>query len=266
MSSSTKSVRKLTVDLANDNNDSNAVKQDTRFNDIFNVLDKDGNGTLDRVEAYSLVRLWDDEKDLNESLKKNIKTILGVSAVIILLLIGTTFGATFVAVKASKDSSVTTTGALMTKDGSQQLSTVSHGTHFNLFNSSDDTPVCIAVEEFESMKQATLDGSKVVLDIEVESDEAEAENTHDIRSVDGEGTTITEGTVCYGGIGGICFVKSDCATDSHRALWESRGLSGSGASAESCECKGTWYPYDCGRIVTETYRGTWCRPWKYTGK
>ena len=63
---------------------------------------------------------------------------------VILLLGACTFGAVFVAVKATKDTQVSTSGALMNKEGSRMLSTVAQGTRFQLFNNSEDTPLCVS--------------------------------------------------------------------------------------------------------------------------
>ena len=62
----------------------------------------------------------------------------------ILLLGACTFGAVFVAVKATKDTQVSTSGALMNKEGTRMLSTVAQGTRFQLFNTSEDTPLCVS--------------------------------------------------------------------------------------------------------------------------
>ena len=50
----------------------------------------------------------------------------------------------FIAVKATKDTKESSSGALMTKDGSRQLSTISQGTRFQLFNTSEDCPKRLA--------------------------------------------------------------------------------------------------------------------------
>ena len=63
----------------------------------------------------------------------------------ILLLGACTFGAVFVAVKATKDTQVSLSGALMNKEGSRMLSTVAQGTRFQLFNTSEDTPLCVSM-------------------------------------------------------------------------------------------------------------------------
>jgi hypothetical protein len=63
--------------------------------------------------------------------------------VVIVLLGACTFGAVFVAVKATKDTQVSSSGALMNKEGSHMHSTVAQGTRFQLFNSSEDTPLCV---------------------------------------------------------------------------------------------------------------------------
>ena len=119
-------------------------------------------------EAFLLIQQWDEMNDRNTTLKKNQKKIAGIASAIILLLAGSIFGATFVAVHLSKETSVDDSGALMSKDGSHELSTLARGTRLNLFNSSDDTPLCIHVEEFEAIKESVLVGSKVILDIEYE--------------------------------------------------------------------------------------------------
>jgi len=95
-------------------------------------------------EAYTLVRLLELEKTKSKSLKHYLGLVAGVSAVVILLLGACTFGAVFVAVKATKDTQVSTSGALMNKEGSRMLSTVAQGTRFQLFNTSEDTPLCVS--------------------------------------------------------------------------------------------------------------------------
>jgi predicted AAA+ superfamily ATPase len=95
-------------------------------------------------EAYTLVRLFELEKTKTKSLKNQLGLVVGASALVILLLGACTFGAVFVAVKATKDTQVSTSGALMNKEGSRMLSTVAHGTRFQLFNTSEDTPLCVS--------------------------------------------------------------------------------------------------------------------------
>ena len=70
--------------------------------------------------------------------------MVGISAAVILVLGACTFGAVFVAVKATKDTQVSSSGALMNKEGSRMLSTVAQGTRFQLFNTSEDTPLCVS--------------------------------------------------------------------------------------------------------------------------
>ena len=94
-------------------------------------------------EAYTLVRLFELEKTKSKSLKHYLGLVAGVSAVVILLLGACTFGAVFVAVKATKDTQVSTLG-LMNKEGAQMLSTVAQGTRFQLFNNSEDMPLCVS--------------------------------------------------------------------------------------------------------------------------
>jgi hypothetical protein len=95
-------------------------------------------------EAYALVRLFELEKTKTKSLKKYLGLVVVASALVILLLGACTFGAVFVAVKATKDTQVSTSGALMNKEGSKMLSTVAQGARFQLFNSSADTPLCVS--------------------------------------------------------------------------------------------------------------------------
>jgi hypothetical protein len=75
-------------------------------------------------EAYALVRLFEVEKTKSKALKNYLGAVVGASLVVILLLGACTFGAVFVAVKATKDTQVTLSGALMNKEGSKMLSTV----------------------------------------------------------------------------------------------------------------------------------------------
>jgi hypothetical protein len=95
-------------------------------------------------EAYTLVRLFELEKTKSKSLKHYLGLVVGVSTLVILLLGACTFGAVFVAVKATKDTQVSSSGALMNKEGSQMLSTVAQGTRFQLYNTSEDTPLCVS--------------------------------------------------------------------------------------------------------------------------
>ena len=95
-------------------------------------------------EAYALVRLFEAEKTKSKALKNYLGAVVGVSLVVILLLGACTFGAVFVAVKATKDTQVSLSGALMNKEGSKMLSTVAQGARFQLFNSSGDTPLCVS--------------------------------------------------------------------------------------------------------------------------
>ena len=96
-------------------------------------------------EAYALAKLLDAERANSASLKKSLFVVAGTSAVVALLLGASVFGAVFMAVQATKDSQVSSSGALMSKDGSQQLSTVAQGTLFQLFNTSEDTPLCVSI-------------------------------------------------------------------------------------------------------------------------
>ena len=59
--------------------------------------------------------------DTAGSLKNYLSLVVGASALVILLLGACTFGAVFVAVKATKDTQVSSSGALMNKEGSQVL-------------------------------------------------------------------------------------------------------------------------------------------------
>ena len=95
-------------------------------------------------ESYTLVRLFELEKTKSTSLKKYLCAVVGISAAVILVLGACTFGAVFVAVKAMKDTQVSSSGALMNKEGSRMLSTVAQGTRFQLFNTSEDTPLCVS--------------------------------------------------------------------------------------------------------------------------
>ena len=95
-------------------------------------------------EAYALVRLFEVEKAKSKALKNYLGAVVGASLVVILLLGACTFGAVFVAVKATKDTRVSLSGALMNKEGSKMLSTVAQGARFQLFNSSEDTPLCVS--------------------------------------------------------------------------------------------------------------------------
>lgn len=259
MSVPTKSVRNLAVDLATaDNHD--FASNDERFNSIFSMLDKDGNGTLDKEEAYALVRQWDQEKGQNAHLRKKMWTLIGISSAVIALLAGSTFGATFVAVHASKDTKVASSGALMSKDGSRQLSTIAHGNRIPVLNTTDDAPLCISLDDYELIKEGVYQGEKVVLDVEAEED-----GSHGVQVLgDGE-SYITEDRACYNVNDDnkrICFEKANCATQTHRALWESRGLSSDGA--QSCDCTENWSPYACGRVVNDPLRGWTCKGWDST--
>jgi hypothetical protein len=92
-----------------------------------------------------LVKLFELEKTKSKSLKHYLGLVVGFSALVILLLGACTFGAVFVAVKATKDTQVSSSGALMNKEGSRMLSTVAQGTRFQLFNTSEDTPLCVSM-------------------------------------------------------------------------------------------------------------------------
>lgn len=217
---SSKSTRALRNALADGNIDCEAPQS---FKEQFDLLDKDKNGTLDRNEAYQLAQLWKIQKDTNAQLKGYIGGIIGVSTLIIVLLAGATFGATFVAVAANKETSVASSGSLMNKEGSRELSTVSHGHHIGVVKTSEDEPVCIHLNEFEDMKAGILSGERVVLDIETDGT-----GTHDVKIFDGQGASISENTTCYNiddPSKELCFTKMDCGTETHRKLWESRGLS-----------------------------------------
>ena len=56
------------------------------------------------------MRQWDEQKGQNANLRKKMWTLVGVSSAVIALLAGSTFGATFVAVHASKDTKVASSG------------------------------------------------------------------------------------------------------------------------------------------------------------
>ena len=56
------------------------------------------------------MRQWDQEKGQNAYLRKKMWTLIGISSAVIALLAGSTFGATFVAVHASKDTKVASSG------------------------------------------------------------------------------------------------------------------------------------------------------------
>ena len=88
------------------------------------------------------MRLFELKKTKSKSLKHYLGLVVGASALVIILL--GAFGAVFVAVKATKDTQVATSGALMNKEGSRMLSTVAQGTRFQLFNTSEDTPLCVS--------------------------------------------------------------------------------------------------------------------------
>jgi hypothetical protein len=95
------------------------------------------------------VKLFEAEKTKSVSQKKTLCAVAGISAAVILILGASVFGAVFVAVQATKDTQVSTSGALMSKDGSRLLTTVAHGTTFQLFNtSSDDTPLCVSFNHY----------------------------------------------------------------------------------------------------------------------
>jgi hypothetical protein len=115
-----------------------------RFASIFQLLDKDGNGSLDKDEVFTFVKLLELEKSKRAGLKKNLMAVVGISVGIIALLVAAMFGAVFLAVNAMKDTAVSSSGALMTKDGSRQLSTIAQGTQFQLFNTSENVPVCVS--------------------------------------------------------------------------------------------------------------------------
>ena len=70
---------------------------------------------ITKEEAYTLVRLFELEKTKSKSLKHYLGLVAGVSALVILLLGACTFGAVFVAVKATKDTQVSTSGVLMNR-------------------------------------------------------------------------------------------------------------------------------------------------------
>ena len=91
------------------------------------------------------MRLFEAEKSKSKTLKKDLWEVVGISVAVILILGACTFGAVFVAVKATKDTQVSSSGALMNKEGSRMLSTVAQGTRFQLFNTSEDTPLCVSI-------------------------------------------------------------------------------------------------------------------------
>ena len=115
-----------------------------RFASIFQLLDKDGNGSLDKDEVFTFVKLLELEKSKRAGLKKNLMAVVGISVGIIGLLVAAMFGAVFLAVNAMKETAVSSSGALMTKDGSRQLSTIAQGTQFQLFNTSENVPICVS--------------------------------------------------------------------------------------------------------------------------
>ena len=85
---------------------------------------------------FAFVKLFESKKTNSKSLKKYMWVVAGISAGVILVLGVCTFGAVFVAVKATKDTQVSSSGALMNKEGSRMLST---------FNTSEDTPFCVSM-------------------------------------------------------------------------------------------------------------------------
>ena len=93
-------------------------------------------------EAYT--RLFDIKKTKSKSLKKYLCALAGISALAILVLGACTFGAVFIAVNATKDTQVSSPGALMNNEGSRMLSAVAQVTRFQLFNTSEDTPLCVS--------------------------------------------------------------------------------------------------------------------------
>jgi len=208
----TKSVRELAanIDSAPDNYDSN----DHRFNSIFRLLDKDNNGTLDEEEVFAFVKLFESEKTKNASLKKNLLAVVGISAAVILVMGVCTFGAVFVAVKATKDTQVSSSGALMNKEGSRMLSTVAQGTRFQLFNTSEDTPLCVAGETFEIIQSNVLQGSKVILDVEEEGIDKRT-----ILSLDAATEISSSGLTCFRSSDG----KEHCFADAQPGECDSFG-------------------------------------------
>jgi hypothetical protein len=171
--------------------------------------------------------------------------VVGVSALVILLLGACTFGAVFVAVKATKDTQVSTSGALMNKEGSRMLSTVAQGTRFQLFNTSEDTPLCVSMydgfycchlssfalshfkhhpcqhydmqiagEIFDSIQSDVLQGSKVILDVE---EEGLDERT--ILSLDAATKISTSGKTCFHSSDG----KEHCFADAQPGECNSLG-------------------------------------------
>ena len=93
---------------------------------------------------FTFVKLLELEKSKRAGLKKNLMAVVGISVGIIALLVAAMFGAVFVAVNATKDTAISSSGALMTKDGSRQLSTIAQGTQFQLFNTSENVPICVS--------------------------------------------------------------------------------------------------------------------------
>jgi hypothetical protein len=93
-------------------------------------------------EAYMLVKLFEFEKTKSKSLKK----YLSAFSALVILLLGAycTFAAVFMAVNATKDVHVSSLGALMNKEGSRMLSIVAQGARFQLFNTSEDMPLCVS--------------------------------------------------------------------------------------------------------------------------
>jgi hypothetical protein len=74
--------------------------------------------------VLTFVKLLVLEKSKSAGLKKNLMAVVEISVGIIALLVAAMFGADFVAVNATKDTAISSSGALMTKDGSRQLSTI----------------------------------------------------------------------------------------------------------------------------------------------
>jgi len=222
MTMHSKSMRELEANVAAGNDQD--YESDPRFNSIFGIIDQDSNGTLDKREAYKLVTMYDAQKGKNARLKQYLATVIGVTTLIIVLLTGATFGATFVAVAANKETSVSSSGALMSKDGSRELSTVSKAGHqIGAIRNSDNESLCLHMVEFEAMKAGALSGEKVVVDIETLESGA-----HQVMVIDSQGAYITENRTCYNVDDPqkiFCLSKAQCATEAHRKLWESRGLS-----------------------------------------
>jgi len=252
----------------------------SQFDAIFTELDVNSNGTLDRNEAFTLIQKWDKTKKANVSLKKYLFWILVASGVVIVLLSAAVFGASYAAAQAAKDVKVDESGKMQSTRGKGDISTIAHGTRFKFLNTSDDTPLCVTVEDFEALQGRALDGEKVMLDVEQQDT-----NEHDIVALGNGDVVITGDTTCFpptgDGQSGMCFTKENCLSTEQRRLQESRGLqSWSGYTASRpnwcksrnawtsscrrfCKTEGGlpteygegWWPYNCGRYGT--YHTRW---------